>query len=106
VVLAYFGAINHANWAAAWTLGGDNLYPSMAGLIADYAGVRNEDVTILGVTGDAVTVRIRTTLTTGIVAVHTPTFIVQYGMIIARVPGPPPPGGLPPGGAPPLGQGG
>jgi hypothetical protein len=104
-VLAYFGAINHQNWAAAWALGGDNLYSSMAGLIADYAGVTNEDVAILGVTGDAVTARIRTTLTTGVVVVHTPTFIVQYGMITARVPGPPPPGGPPPGGPPPPGSG-
>ncbi|MGB6457648.1 MAG: hypothetical protein WBH47_24510, partial [Streptosporangiaceae bacterium] len=86
VVLSYFGAINHHNWTTAWLLGGDNLYSSLTALIADYATVSREDVTVLGVSGDTVTAHIRTTTLLGTVLVHTQTFVVKDGVIVSRGP--------------------
>ncbi len=83
VVLAYFAAINVRQLEPAWTLGGDNLYPSQGALIAAYADVSHVNVTIRAVKGDMVLALIRTTETTGAVLDDLQGFIVENGAIVA-----------------------
>jgi hypothetical protein len=83
VVVEYFNAINHQNWQLAWSLGGDNLYPSIADLEASYAGVSHVAVTIVTVRGDRVLTHLTATPLTGAVITQTRGFIVQYGAIAA-----------------------
>jgi hypothetical protein len=86
VVLDFFAAIDHGNWAAAWALGGDNLYPNQAALVAGYAGVTGQHVTVVSASGDTVVARVQTTNTWGFPAVHTQQFVVQNDAIVARRP--------------------
>ncbi len=84
VVLDYFAAINHRHWIRAWALGGKNLYATLASLIASYAEVSEEVVTILSVRDDTVAARIRTVELTGTVVVHRQSFVVKDGVIVFR----------------------
>jgi eukaryotic-like serine/threonine-protein kinase len=83
VVVAYFTAINLRQLGPAWTLGGDNLYPSQGALIAAYADVSYVRVTIRGVRGDIVLALLRTTETSGAVLEQPQGFIVENGAIVA-----------------------
>jgi eukaryotic-like serine/threonine-protein kinase len=86
VVLDYFAAINTGHLKIAWQLGGDNLYPSTSAGIAAYAGVSHLDVSIRGVRGDVVLVRIRTIYKTGVQLVNWQEFTVTDGVIVASQP--------------------
>jgi hypothetical protein len=86
VVLNYFAAIDRGNWAAAWALGGDNLYPNRGALVAGYADVTGQNVTVVSASGDTVVARVQTTNGWGLPAVHTQQFVVQHGAIVARGP--------------------
>jgi Protein kinase domain len=88
VVLEYFTAINTGHLKKAWQLGGDNLYSSTSAGMAAYAGVTHLDVTILGVQGDLVLARIRTTYNTGVSLVQRREFTVSNGVIVASEPFP------------------
>jgi eukaryotic-like serine/threonine-protein kinase len=83
VVLAYFAAINNRKLAAAWSLGGDNLYPSQSALITSYGDIKTVRATIIGVRGDIVLARLRTTENSGTVVVSTQEFTVKNGAIVA-----------------------
>ena len=86
VVLDYFAAINTGHLKTAWQLGGDNLYPSPSAGIQAYAGVRHLDVSIRGVNGDVVLVRIRTFYNTGGSVLSWQEFMVEGGVIVASQP--------------------
>ena len=88
VVVAYFAAINKRSLDTAWSLGGDNLFPSTAALIAAYADVSHLDVTILGVRGHIVHARIIATSLTGAVLTQDRGFMVENGAIVASEPAP------------------
>ena len=88
VVVAYFAAINKRSLDTAWSLGGDNLFPSTAALIAAYADVSHLDVTILGVRGHIVHARIIATSLTGGVLTQDRGFMVENGAIVASEPAP------------------
>jgi eukaryotic-like serine/threonine-protein kinase len=82
-VLAYFAAINARRLGVAWPLGGDNLYASTTALITAYKNVKHVEVVVLGVRGDVVWVRIRTTYLTGLPTVGTQEFTVMNDAIVA-----------------------
>ncbi len=84
VVLNFFAAVDHGNWAAAWALGGDNLYPNRAALVAGYADATGQNVSVVSASGDTVVARVQTTNSWGFPAVHTQQFVVQNGAIVAR----------------------
>ena len=84
VVLDYFAAINHRHWIRAWALGGKNLFATLASLVAAYADVSEEVVTVLSVRADTVVARIRTVELTGTVVVHRQSFVVKDGVIVFR----------------------
>jgi hypothetical protein len=86
VVLHYFAAIDQGNWAAAWALGGNNLYPNRAALVAGYADETGQNVTVVSASGDTVVTRVHTTNSWGSPAVDTQQFVVQHGVIVARGP--------------------
>jgi Protein kinase domain len=86
VVLDFFAAVDQGNWAAAWALGGDNLYPNRAALVAGYAGQTGENVTVVSASGDTVVARVQTTSSWGLPEAHTQQFVVQHGVIVARGP--------------------
>jgi eukaryotic-like serine/threonine-protein kinase len=86
VVLHYFAAIDQGNWAAAWALGGNNLYPNRAALVAGYADETGQNVTVVSASGDTVVARVHTTNSWGSPAVDTQQFVVQRGVIVARGP--------------------
>jgi serine/threonine protein kinase len=88
VVTAYFNAINNRSLSTAWSLGGDNLFPSTDALIASYADVSHEAVTILGVRGDMVLARLQTTNLTGVVVTQREIFTVENGAIVSSGPAP------------------
>jgi hypothetical protein len=83
VVLEYFAAIDARNLANAWSLGGDNLYPSTNALITFYANVSHVAAGIIGVRGDMVLARLRTTDLNGGVVTNIQGFIVENGAIVA-----------------------
>jgi eukaryotic-like serine/threonine-protein kinase len=86
VVLNYFAAIDQGNWATAWALGGNNLYPNRAAFVAGYAGVTGQNVTVVSASGDTVVARVHSTNSWGSPAVDTQQFVVQHGVIVARGP--------------------
>jgi Protein kinase domain len=83
VVLDYFTAINERRLAVAWSLGGENLFPSTNALIAFYADVSHVAVVIVGVKGDMVLAHVRTTDLNGVVVTNPQGFIVENGAIVA-----------------------
>jgi hypothetical protein len=83
VVLAYFAAINARRLEAAWQLGGEHLYSTPNALITAYANISHVAVTVLGVRGDNVLVRIRGTSSTGALPVLTQVFTVENGAIVS-----------------------
>jgi serine/threonine kinase PknH len=86
VVLDFFAAVDQGNWAAAWALGGDNLYPNRAALVAGYADETGENVTVVSASGDTVIARVQTTSSWGLPEAHTQQFVVRHGVIVARGP--------------------
>jgi Protein kinase domain len=86
VVLDFFAAVDQGNWAAAWALGGDNLYPNRAALVAGYAHQTGENVTVVSASGDTVVAWVQTTSSWGLPEAHTQQFVVQHGVIVARGP--------------------
>lgn len=70
VVKAYFGAINAHNWGKVWQLGGKNLGPSYASMVAGFQDTSRDVITRMTADGDAVTVRIRAYQTTGVVQIY------------------------------------
>jgi hypothetical protein len=86
VVLRFFAAVDQGNWAAAWALGGDNLYPNRAALQAGYAGATGQNVTVVSASGDTVVTRVQTTNSWGFPMAQTQQFVVQHGAIVARGP--------------------
>jgi Protein kinase domain len=86
VVLHYFAAVDHGNWAAAWALGGDNLYPNRAAMVAGYADQTGQNVTVVSASGDTVVARVQTTSGWGLPEAHTQQFVVKHSVIVARGP--------------------
>jgi hypothetical protein len=84
VVLRFFAAVDQGNWAEAWALGGDNLYPNRTALQAGYADVAGENVTVVSASGDTVIARVQTTNVWGSPVAHMQQFVVQHGAIVAR----------------------
>jgi hypothetical protein len=81
VVEAYFGAINAHNWGKVWQLGGKNLGPSYARMVAGFQDTSHDVITRLAADGDAVTVRIRAYETTGTVQVYFVSYTVSGDVI-------------------------
>jgi hypothetical protein len=81
VVEAYFGAINAHDWGKVWQLGGKNLGPSYASMVAGFQDTRRDVVTRMTTDGDAVTVRIRSYETTGAVQVYVLSYTVSGDVI-------------------------
>ena len=81
VVEAYFGAINAHDWGKVWQLGGKNLGPSYAGMVAGFQDTSRDVVTRMTTDGDAVTVRIRSYETTGAVQVYVLSYTVSGDVI-------------------------
>lgn len=81
VVEAYFGAINAHNWGKVWQLGGKNLGPSYATMVAGFQNTSRDVITRMTAHGDAVTVRIRAYETTGAVQVYAVSYTVSGGVI-------------------------
>ena len=83
VVLEYFAAIDARNLPIAWSLGGDNLYPNTNALLTFYADLSHVTAGIIGVRGDLVAARVRTTDLNGSVVTNIQRFIVENGAIVA-----------------------
>jgi Protein kinase domain len=81
VVAAYFGAINAHNWGKVWQLGGKNLSPSYARMVAGFRDTGRDVVTRMTTDGDAVTVRIRSYETTGAMQVYVLSYTVSGDVI-------------------------
>jgi hypothetical protein len=84
VVEQYFAAINAGNYALAWSLGGKNIeHGSYNAFVQGFAGTSLDNVTIVSVSGDTVTVRLDTTQTDGTHKSYTGTYTVKNGVITA-----------------------
>jgi len=88
VVLNYITAINDHDWSAAWALGGDNLYPTMAAMQVTYANVISVTATIKSVTGDSVVASVQRVMRSGPSAIVTQneTFQIVNGVITSETP--------------------
>lgn len=84
VVEQYFAAINAGNYALAWSLGGMNIEQgSYNSFVQGFAGTSSDDVTVISVSGDTVTVQLDATQTDGTHKYFSGTYTVKDGSIIA-----------------------
>jgi serine/threonine protein kinase len=80
-VRAYYRAINDHAYARAWALGGKNTSTSYGAFVQGFKGTQRDNLTIVSVVGDVVTVRLAATQTNGAVHDYTGTYAVTDGVI-------------------------
>lgn len=83
VVASYFAAINAHDWRKVWQLGGKNLSPSYATMVAGFQETSRDEIMRITASGDSVTVRLRAYETTGRVQVYIDRYTVS-GSVIAN----------------------
>ena len=80
-VRAYFTAINNHDYARAWDLGGKNTASSYSKFVNGFTGTARDNLTIVSVSGDIVTVKLAATQTDGTVKNYQGTYTVDHGVI-------------------------
>jgi eukaryotic-like serine/threonine-protein kinase len=80
-VRAYIAAINSKDYARAWDLGGRNTGGSYQDFVNGYSTTARDTATILSVSGDVVTARLRAVQTDGTVKIYQGTYTVAAGVI-------------------------
>jgi len=80
-VTAYIAAINNHDYRKAWNLGGKNTGQSYNAFADGFAGTANDQLTIVSVAGDVVTVRLAAAQTDGTVDDYHGTYTVADGVI-------------------------
>jgi serine/threonine protein kinase len=80
-VQAYVAAINQHNYPRAWDLGGKNTGQSYNSFASGFNGTASDQVTIVSVSGDVVTVQLAATQTNGSVDDYQGTYTVVDGVI-------------------------
>ena len=80
-VTAYIAAINHHDYRKAWNLGGKNTDQSFNAFADGFAGTANDQLTIVSVAGDVVTVQLAAAQTDGSVDDYHGTYTVVDGVI-------------------------
>ncbi|MGI5469319.1 excalibur calcium-binding domain-containing protein [Streptomyces sp. CA-132043] len=80
-VEAYFAAINAGDYRQAWELGGKNLGGAYEAFVDGFATTERDTVRVVGVHGDAVTVRLEALQTDGSTRSFAGTYTVNGGMI-------------------------
>jgi hypothetical protein len=80
-VQAYFAAINAHDYARAWALGGKNTGSSYSAFVNGFNGTAKDNVTVVSVAGDVVTVKLAATQTDGSVKYYQGTYTVTNGVI-------------------------
>jgi serine/threonine protein kinase len=78
---AYIAAINAHDYAKAWSLGGKNTGSSYSTFVNGFNGTAKDNLTVLSVAGDVVTVRLAATQTNGSVKSYQGTYTVVGGVI-------------------------
>jgi eukaryotic-like serine/threonine-protein kinase len=80
-VEAYVAAINDHDYIRAWDLGGRNTGLSYASFVQGFDGTASDDLTVVSVSGDVVTIRLAATQTDGTVTHYLGTYTVSHGVI-------------------------
>jgi Protein kinase domain len=80
-VTAYIAAINNHDYRKAWKLGGKDTGQSYNAFADGFAGTANDQLTIVSVTGDVVTVQLAAAQTDGTVDDYQGTYTVVHGVI-------------------------
>ncbi len=80
-VTAYIAAINNHDYRKAWNLGGKNTGQSYNAFADGFAGTANDQLTIVSVTGDVVTVQLAAAQTDGTVDDYQGAYTVVNGVI-------------------------
>jgi len=80
-VQAYIAAINQHNYPRAWDLGGKNTGQSYNSFASGFNGTASDQLTIISVSGDVVTVQLAATQTNGSVDDYQGTYTVVDGVI-------------------------
>ena len=80
-VQAYIAAINQHNYPRAWDLGGKNTGKSYNAFASGFNGTASDQLTIVSVSGDIVTVQLAATQTNGSVDDYQGTYTVVDGVI-------------------------
>jgi serine/threonine protein kinase len=80
-VEAYFTAINNHDYARAWDLGGRNTGLSYSSFVQGFEGTASDDLTVVSVSGDVVTIRLAAMQTDGSVKQYQGTYTVSRGVI-------------------------
>ncbi|MEV6206872.1 DUF4352 domain-containing protein [Kitasatospora sp. NPDC051914] len=83
VVEDYYAALNARDYARAWALGGRNLAPGYWQFVNGFAGTASDSLTVVGVRGDTVAVRLDALQTDGTHRHYTGTYTVRNGEIVA-----------------------
>jgi serine/threonine protein kinase len=78
---AYIAAINAHDYAKAWNLGGKNTGSSYSAFVNGFNGTATDNLTVLSVAGNVVTVRLAATQTDGSVKSYQGTYTVVGGVI-------------------------
>ena len=78
---AYIAAINQHNYPRAWDLGGKNTGQSYNAFASGFNGTASDQLTIVSVSGDVVTVQLAATQTDGSVDDYQGTYTVVDGVI-------------------------
>jgi hypothetical protein len=80
-VQAYVSAINSHNYLRAWDLGGRNTGLSYQGFVQGFNGTASDNLTVVSVSGDVVTVRLDAAQTNGTVKHYHGSYTVSDGVI-------------------------
>lgn len=81
-VRAYFAAINAHDYAKAWALGGKNTgSSSYSGFVNGFNDTAKDDIRVVSVVGNVVTVKLAATQTDGSVQHYQGTYTVTNGII-------------------------
>jgi serine/threonine protein kinase len=80
-VRAYIAAINAHDYAKAWDLGGKNTGSSYTSFVNGFNGTASDNLTVLSVAGNVVTVRLAAAQTNGSVKSYQGTYTVVGGVI-------------------------
>jgi hypothetical protein len=80
-VRAYIAAINDHDYPRAWALGGKNTGQSYNAFVSGFNGTASDQLTVVSVSGDAVTVQLAATQTDGSVDDYQGTYTVVNGVI-------------------------
>ncbi|WAP60236.1 hypothetical protein [Streptomyces sp. S465] len=80
-VTSYFDAINEGDYTTAWNLGGKNLDNSYSAFVSGFSETQRDEVTIVSVQGDTVSVDLVSFQTDGTQRSFTGTYTVRDGVI-------------------------